>query len=361
MMVPPTLCVTGPSGSGKTHLLERLIARLSRQGLHVAGIKHCHHLDRVGSDKDSDRLGRAGARPVIAVADGAVEIRAACSGTSLVDLAAMFCRDCDLVLAEGYKQSIHDKIRLAGPGRPVQLPTTAGRIDRDDTDSLAAWVTDWLERRLALRSDLIGVVLTGGTSGRMGFDKSRLRIAGRSVLGSLCELLADRLGRVMIIGRRPAEGDVPACARWHPDDMPGGGPAGGIATALRIAAEGDRAMGVCVVACDMPLLRGDLLDYLLAGRSSSADRGQATAVVNPRTGRLETLLAVYEPQARRYIESAMETSDAAAGKKPSVWKCLGAAGVRRLDVPDALADQLANVNTPQELEAIRLPTEANGM
>ncbi|HET6427564.1 MAG TPA: molybdopterin-guanine dinucleotide biosynthesis protein B [Phycisphaerae bacterium] len=361
MTVPPILCITGRSGSGKTHLLERLIGRLTADGLRVGAIKHCGHVAGGDSEKDSARLAHAGASPAVAAGAHAVEIRNARQEPPLTDLAAAFCRGCDLVLAEGYRRSVYDKILLSGgqgpdrthPSGSVQLIVGEGeQIARDDLDAIVAFVLSWYEQRRALSQRLLGIVLTGGGSRRMGFDKSRLKIGGVRILGRLCELLADRIGEVAIIGRPPEWNDIPICARWHPDTTPGAGPLGGIATALRVAAAGDPPRGVCVAACDMPAVSGDLLDYLLGGR----DPGAAASVPwNPKTGMLEPLFAVYEPQSLPSIEQALHSG------RLSVTDWLSSEGAHRLLVPDELGDQMANVNTPEDLDAMRSGREGNSL
>jgi len=356
MIVAPILCVTGPSGSGKTHLLERLIRRLTAEGLRVGAIKHCRHVDKDPSGKDSDRLGRAGARPAIAAAADGLVVQGQTREPLLVDLAAIFCDGCDLVLAEGYRRSVHDKIYISSrndPNPPRDITSlrllvgnekAPGNIGRDDTDAIAEWVSAWFKRRLALREALAGAVLTGGASRRMGLDKSRLKIAGHSVLGRMCELLADRLGRVMVVGREPPWEQIPACVQWHADAFGSLGPLGGIATALRQAGGGDRPRGLCLAACDMPAAGGDLLDYLLAQRNP---RAAATVLFDARSQRLQPLFGIYESQARQSIEEALDSG------RLRVADWLTAAGAHRVPVPGELAGQLANVNTPAELEAIR--------
>jgi molybdopterin-guanine dinucleotide biosynthesis protein A len=187
----------------------------------------------------------------------------------------------------------------------------------------------------------------------MGADKASLRIAGERVLGRLACLLSDRIGHVMFVGSEPDWRDMPACVlgSWHPDDVPDRGPLGGVATALRVAGAGTQPAGVCVVGCDMPLLGGALLDHLLAGRDRQA---AATAVVNPASGQMEPLLAIYEPHARPSIEKAM------VGGELSLTSWLTHAEVTRLPLPEALAEQCTNVNTPAELENVRLRLEARG-
>lgn len=345
--IPPILCVAGESGSGKTTLLERLIAALSAEGVKVGAIKHAGgRLDLRAAGKDSTRLAAAGARPAVAAGAGDLTVQHAPAEPSLIDLAASYCAGCDLVLAEGYKHSPHDKL-VVGPAG-----VAAGDVilDRDDVPTLAAWVRAWLERRRRLGRGLIAAILTGGASRRMGADKAALRIAGRGVLAHLAELLAGRVEDVWIVGRAADDADRPRCVRWHLDLRPGCGPLGGIATALRIASvEAPRA--VLAVACDMPALGGEAVDLLLAGRRP--DR-PASALRHPATGRVEPLAAVYEPAALAEIERAIEAGELSARR------LLESVAAHAIDVPARIADQLANVNTPEELRALGDRRRENG-
>ena len=358
MEIPPILCIVGPSGSGKTHLLERLIPELTARGLRLAAIKHAGHVHVAGGVKDSDRLRQAGGDPAIAGARDACHVQGG-GQTPLLDLVGTFCRGRDLVLTEGYRGSACDKIRIVvgddaddePPMESVRLRVgSRGKYDihRDDAGAVAAWVSAWLHRRRTLREGLVGVVLTGGQSRRMGTDKSGLKIGGRGVLARLYELLADWLGEAWIVGRRPACDDLPNCAKWHLDLAPGQGPLGGIATGLRIARADGRKRGACVVACDMPAFGGELLESLLAARGPGAP---ATALVHPGTGRAEPLAAIYEHAALPSIEKALASSRRGAIR----W--LESAGAHLAAAPAHLADQLANANTPEEWDAIRLRLE----
>ena len=85
---------------------------------------------------------------------------------------------------------------------------------------------------------MIGVVLAGGRSTRLGQDKVRLRLPGdgRDMLARTADLLAACTDGVAISCRAPASGEaVPALPgiRSIPDAEPGLGPFGGVWAALR--------------------------------------------------------------------------------------------------------------------------------
>ena len=342
MSTPPILCVTGQSGSGKTTLLERLVRELSAAGLAVGAVKHAAggpDLRRPG--KDSARLAEAGARPTIAAGPNGTIVENPPAEATLTELAWSFCSDCDLVLAEGYKHSPYDKLVVDRTG--VRTAPGDGRFDRDDVAAVAKWVRIWLDRRRRLGRGVIGAILVGGQSRRMGTDKSAMRIEGRSVLARLAELLAGRTEQVWIVGRAGGDAEPGRWVRWHLDMYPNAGPLGGIATALHLA-KAENLAAVLALACDMPLLGGEVLEMLLERRELARP---ATAFRNPATGRIEPLAAIYELHALDGIERAVE-----AGAL-SVTAFLASAGAAVIDLPAKLAGQLANVNTPDDLAGLQ--------
>ena len=99
-------------------------------------------------------------------------------------------------------------------------------------------------------------ILAGGLSRRMGRDKSRLRLGGRTMLGQI-RGTASTLGLTVRIIRRDA---VARC-----------GPLGGIYTALQTT----KADAVMFLACDMPFVTAALLRAVL---ERSIQQGKALFV-----------------------------------------------------------------------------------
>lgn len=108
-------------------------------------------------------------------------------------------------------------------------------------------------------NDIAGIVLAGGTGSRLGEDKCCIRFsfaAGEhTLLEHSMKLLLCVLPEVHIIGRE-CEGKS-----WFPDGVPGKGPVGGIATALKLLAK-----PCLVLPVDLPFMNGRLLRALLDAR-----------------------------------------------------------------------------------------------
>jgi molybdopterin-guanine dinucleotide biosynthesis protein A len=140
-------------------------------------------------------------------------------------------------------------------------------------------------------------ILAGGKSSRMGRDKALLEIGGKTLIeraASLCEPL---VAGVTIVGDPQRYGSFgwPALAdRW-----PGAGPLGAIATALGAS----RQQWCLVLACDMPNVCANFLEWILERASKSS----ADAIV-PETARgLEPLCAVYRAACAAKLSAALDS------------------------------------------------------
>lgn len=104
-----------------------------------------------------------------------------------------------------------------------------------------------------------GFVLAGGKSSRMGRNKALLDVGGKPIIQRVTEALTQAADRVAVISNAPEDYaflGVPIVE----DRVAGIGPLGGLHAAL-IAARSE----VClVVACDLPLIRPELLRMLAA-------------------------------------------------------------------------------------------------
>ncbi|MDR1776475.1 MAG: molybdenum cofactor guanylyltransferase [Desulfovibrio sp.] len=190
----------------------------------------------------------------------------------------------------------------------------------------------------------VGVVLAGGTSGRLGRDKTALLLGGISLLDRAAALMRDVVGRVFIVGRQSR--DFP----WIPDETPGLGPAGGIASALRHTGE-----SCLVVSCDLPLLDADSLRRLLAAWEERKDgETLATLCRNRESGAWEPLVGVYEPGFLPLLDAGL-----ARGEK-KIDRHLPRARVRFLDYGEKEALPFFNLNRPSDLALLQKFFELSG-
>ena len=188
---------------------------------------------------------------------------------------------------------------------------------------------------------LRAAVLVGGASRRMGRPKEALEVGGERLLDRiLAALQAAGCGPAVLLGAgREVAG--PAAALPRLPDAPGvEGPLAGLLAALR----SERAAWL-VVACDLPLLSPPAVEWLAAQRAPAHAR-DCWAVLPCVAGRVQPLLAVYEPESLELVE------ELAASGKPSPSRLAGHARVWSPQPPPALAAAWSNANTPGELAAL---------
>ena len=133
--------------------------------------------------------------------------------------------------------------------------------------------------------DVEGFILVGGASSRMGADKSRLLIRGKTTVQLISETLRPIAGNISMVGSRAAaSGEGLANI---PDLHESWGPLGGIQAALQAC----KTEYCVVVACDLPFVTTALFQALLG----SVDQRETEAVVPVQSdGRAQPLCAVYE-------------------------------------------------------------------
>jgi len=102
---------------------------------------------------------------------------------------------------------------------------------------------------------LIGAVLVGGTSSRMGSDKALIDVGGRPLAQhGIDALVAAGIADVMLVGATAAHGEQ-LSGRVVDDLWPGDGPVGGLLSALHhgFLAGASHVVGL---ACDLPAVTG---------------------------------------------------------------------------------------------------------
>jgi len=129
-MTVPILSIVGRSNSGKTTLLEKLVARLSADGLRIATIKHSHHQPEMDTPgKDSWRHKQAGAAASLLVGpERMLMVQDVEEDLNPRLLAERYFSDFDLLLVEGYASLPGDKIEVLRAERSTHLRCQPGAL-----------------------------------------------------------------------------------------------------------------------------------------------------------------------------------------------------------------------------------------
>ena len=189
-----------------------------------------------------------------------------------------------------------------------------------------------------MREEVIGAVLAGGASRRMGEPKALVELAGRPLIAHALTAVADA-GLDPIVVAKP-DSQVPDLGVPILDEpQEPRHPLCGIVAALRYA----ETRPVVVIGCDMPLVPPALLGTL----ARLADP-VATVTVD---GEIEPLLARYEPAVEPALMASLRSGtalrEAVAALHP---RLISQTDLSAYGDPNRIA---LNVNSPDDLELAR--------
>jgi molybdopterin-guanine dinucleotide biosynthesis protein A len=188
--------------------------------------------------------------------------------------------------------------------------------------------------------DVTGVLLAGGKSRRMGFDKRFLKLDGETLLRRALSIYERLFTEILIVVAEPVPELGDLGHRIITDLIPNCASLGGLYTGLSMA-RGER---IFVAACDMPFLNPAAIDYLVHLCEDD--------VVMPKlaTG-LQPMHAVYSKACLPYFRQMIEMHNL------SVQEVLGNRELRVRLVPeeelrnvDPKLLSFLNLNTPEDAE-----------
>ncbi len=193
----------------------------------------------------------------------------------------------------------------------------------------------------AMDTDVLGVILAGGSSRRFGGDKARARLEGRPLLQWVVERARPQVDPLLLNSGDVSLGD-PGIERFA-DAAPGEGPLAGILAGL---AEAERRgfARVATFACDTPFFPDDTVTKLRDALTlSSAD------VVFARCGATShRVFALWRTECRTRLAGAFASGCRALRDIERHLVC-GTADFAAHGGPDG--DPFFNINTHADLEA----------
>ncbi|MEL7310103.1 MAG: molybdenum cofactor guanylyltransferase [Pseudomonadota bacterium] len=186
---------------------------------------------------------------------------------------------------------------------------------------------------------LNALILAGGHSRRMGSDKAGIEIDGQSLIARTF-VLASEFCEVCRVSVRPDQMNDPLRAGLNPlpDTRPGEGPLAGILAAF----ESDPTADWLVLACDMPGLSREGIQWLVDA-ARDIPEAPAVSLTSPDSDLPEPLCAIWRPALSAPVVASLD-----AGRR-CARKLLINAGAALVPAPSA--DVVANMNTPQDRDA----------
>jgi len=170
---------------------------------------------------------------------------------------------------------------------------------------------------MPLSGEIVGVILAGGRSSRMGQNKALLDYGGIPLLEHMIHLVKKAgIKRVLISGLVQGYECIP-------DDTPFEGPAKAILTVLHTVKDSG---GFLFVPIDMPLLEPEILKFLMIQKGGGYYRGWPLPV---------------------YLAPPYQKSN-----ESSVRGLLEDFHINPMDLPNLYLPTMANINTPPEWKKV---------
>jgi molybdopterin-guanine dinucleotide biosynthesis protein A len=145
------------------------------------------------------------------------------------------------------------------------------------------------------------VILAGGKSKRMGFDKQLLTLNEKKLIYNISDKLRRKFDEIIVITNTPQIYSMSREVIYICDEIKNKGPLGGIYTGLKKAT----SQYVYFIACDMPVINFDYIDLLkLSVKAKSKD-----AVVTKQSQFIEPFNAFYNKKLIKELEICLKTSN----------------------------------------------------
>ncbi len=190
-------------------------------------------------------------------------------------------------------------------------------------------------------TDLCAVILAGGKSSRMGFNKALCKVRGRPLIQIIADRIRPITDRILISSNDSASYsflDIPVI----PDQFTGHGPLAGFHSAMLW----DVRSLYLILACDLPNLGESFLRGLI-----SLVEGHDAAIPRTTDGLAHPLCAIYRRTCLPYVESALRR-----GANKVVENFLDSPLSIRWVAPEEghfEDSDLANINTREDLSQLK--------
>ena len=149
-----------------------------------------------------------------------------------------------------------------------------------------------------INSDITGVILAGGQSRRMGFNKAQAEMHGESMLIRMIDKLKEITQTIVVSSGNVSYPNIPY--PQIPDEFPQCGPLGGIYSVLKVSSTSLNL----VVSCDIPLVSIPLLKYIV---DSATKNDSLITVPVDHEGQLQMMCAVYRKETLPFLEQQIDS------------------------------------------------------
>ena len=200
-----------------------------------------------------------------------------------------------------------------------------------------------MDKEKHLFSGISGVVLTGGKSSRYGINKAYVKVCGTPMIVKVIDVMRQLFKNIVLITNDPEEYASLGLSMYE-DIVKGLGPLGGIYTALMSIKE----EAGFFVACDMPFIRKELIEYMI-------EVGSGFDAVVPRLeDKMEPLHAIYSKECIPAIKRVIDNGEFQVNK---IYPKISIRYVDREEIArfDPEFKSFFNINRPDDLRRLIAP------
>lgn len=191
-------------------------------------------------------------------------------------------------------------------------------------------------------NDITGVILSGGRSSRMGVNKSFLKLGNQTIIERIVDLMKLIFSEVIIITNTPDEYKFFNLPLYE-DIYKWKGPLAGIHSAL-VHSKTDK---VFVISCDVPLMSGEMIEYIINYKSDKP------IVFCEAAGYHQPLVGLYSKKIIKEVEKFISNNELSDKSFHQFLKNIDAEIINPEKL-DFYKDELFfNVNRPEDFEQIK--------
>ena len=186
--------------------------------------------------------------------------------------------------------------------------------------------------------DVAGVILAGGRSTRFGSNKALAIVNDKPLVQNVVNIMSGMFQECLLVTNTPDEYEFLSLPMTY-DRYKGSGPLAGIHAALLEV----KQPRIFVVACDMPNLSPELIQYLCS------INGQGYDAIIPMLGKgQEPLFGIYHKNSLTHIETSLQNNDC------KVSMALEGLHVRQVSEQEVLSiagslNCFKNINRPSDI------------
>ena len=191
-----------------------------------------------------------------------------------------------------------------------------------------------------LKKDILGIIMAGGKSSRLGQDKTRIVIENRQTLLKKNYYLLNSLLKTCFVSCKTQSfnQDLPCIY----DESEYTSPLSGLISSLNYAKK-QNFSAIFVIACDLPFIQKSLLKKLYITYQENKDNFILWTFYNPRLNAIEPLVSIYSCSSLNYLEKAL------AQKHFKLFDLIPLEQQKRIPYTKEEEQMFFNINTQNDL------------